>query len=301
MKRVFLSVGVLLTALAPALGQVSVEVVLPQDQFLRGESLPVAVRITNRSGQSLRLGSDEDWLTFSIESREITVVPKLGDAPVVGEFVLGSSKMATKRVDLAPYFGLTVPGRYTVTATVKIKEWNAERTSPPKSFDIIEGAKLWEQEFGVPLAAGSTNTAPEVRKYTLQQANYIRGQLRLYLRVIDLNGKVVRVTPIGPVLSFSRPEAHVDPFSNLHVLYQDNPRLFSYTAYNPDGELLLRQTYEFDRSRPRLQLNNDNKVVVLGGTRRVTSHDFPTAPQETTSAISPPKPTEDGSAESARK
>jgi hypothetical protein len=300
MKRVFLTVGVLLVALAPALGQLSVEVVLSQDQFLRGESLPVAVRITNRSGQSLRLGGDEDWLVFSIESREVGVVPKSGEAPVLGEFVLDSSKVGTKRVDLAPYFPLTTPGRYSVTATVKIKEWNAERSSPPKSFDVIEGARLWEQEFGVPPARGATNAEPEVRKYTLQQANYIRGHLRLYLRVTDLNGKVVQVTPIGPVLSFSRPEANVDPVSNLHVLYQDRPHAFSYTSYNPDGELLLRQTYEFTTSRPRLQLNPEGKVAVIGGTRRVSRNDLPPAPKEA-STSEQPKPEQGGGADPSDK
>src|SRR3981081_860084 len=100
MKNFGFALGLFAAPLLQVSAQVKVEVMQSQDQFLPGESLPTAVRITNRSGQTLRLGSEEDWLTFSIEARDGTIVPQTGDAPVTGEFTLGSSKMATKRVDL---------------------------------------------------------------------------------------------------------------------------------------------------------------------------------------------------------
>ena len=284
-----------LTLAAPALAQVTVEVVLQQEQFLRGEALPVAVRVTNRSGQSLHLGANSDWLTFSIESREEGVISKVGEVPVVGEFDLGTGRVATKRVDLAPYFALTTPGRYTVTAYLKVRAWGMDITSPAKSFDIIEGAKLWEQEFGVPLADGAAQGVPEIRKYSLQQANYIRGQLRLYLRVIESTGRVVRVVPIGVMLSFSRPEAQIDSSCNLHMLYQDRPQSFSYLVFNPNGELLLRQTYDYITSRPRLQLAEQGKIEVAGGVRRVLSSDFPPAPKEDPASVAPASQVEETS------
>src|ERR1019366_8990005 len=99
----------------------------------------------------------EDWLSFSVQSRSDSVVPRNGEVPVGGEFILESSKVATKRVDLAPYFSITRPGRYSVTAIVRIKDWNQVIPSQPRSFDIIDGAKLWEQEIGVPNADSPTN------------------------------------------------------------------------------------------------------------------------------------------------
>src|SRR5439155_9511751 len=140
---------------------------------------------------------------FSVEARESAVVAKIGEVPVRGEFVVESSQRATKHVDLAPYFALAQPGRYAIIATVRIKDWDHEITSSPKNFYVIEGTKLWEQEFGVPISAGPINAAPEVRKYILQQANYLKGELRLYLRVTDRSGaKVFRAVPIGPLLNF---------------------------------------------------------------------------------------------------
>src|SRR5262245_1460191 len=100
MKKVGLGLFLLFTLALKARAQVSIEVVQDQDQFLIGETVPTAVRITNRSGQPLHLGADNDWLTFSVASREGRLVTRSGAVPVSGEFDLGSSKRATKRVDL---------------------------------------------------------------------------------------------------------------------------------------------------------------------------------------------------------
>lgn len=278
MKNFNTILGFLLASLVQLSAQVTVEVTLEQEQFLPGEALPAAVKIRNRSGQTLHMGREADWLTFSVESesREGFVVTKSGEAPVMGEFTLESSQVATKQVDLAPYFALTRPGRYSTIATVRIKEWDGQTTSPPKAFDIINGAKLWSQDFGVPPAAGATNQPPEIRRYTLQQANYLRKQLRLYLRLTDESeSRVLKVFPIGPLVGFSQPEPRVDQRSHLHLLYQDGARTFSYTVINPDGEIIVRQTHEYIGSRPRMQTSKDGKISVVGGARRVTNKDLP--------------------------
>ena len=102
MKKAGLPLGIIALSTVCACGQVTVEVQLEQEQFLPGESLPASVRITNRSGQTLKLGATEDWLTFSIEDGNGLVLPQIGDIPVQGEFILENSKRAIKHVDLAP-------------------------------------------------------------------------------------------------------------------------------------------------------------------------------------------------------
>jgi hypothetical protein len=279
--------GLLIASLAPASAQVLVEVTQDQQQFLQGETLPVAVRVINRSGQTLHLGEETNWLTFSIESREGSVAQKLGEVPVVGGFDLESSKVAIKRVDLAPYFNLTQPGGYSILATVRISQWGREVTSPARPFTIIEGAKLWEQEVGVPGSA-TAGGVPEIRKYILQQANYLKGELRLYLRVTDSYGKVIRVLPIGPVVSFGRPETQIDKFSNLHLLYQMGPYAFSYSRFNTEGQLLERSTYDYVSNRPRLREDESGNISVTGGVRRVAASDIPPSNPDTV-ATEPPK------------
>jgi hypothetical protein len=290
MKALGAWLGFLAATLLPVAAQVTVEITQDQDQFLPSETLATAVRITNRSGRDLRLGQGEDWLSFSVQSRSDSVVPRNGEVPVGGEFILESSKVATKRVDLAPYFAINRPGRYSVTATVRIKDWNQEVTSQPRNFDIIDGARLWEQEIGVPAADSATNSTPEVRKYILQQANYLKSQLRLYVRLTDASGtKTFSVFPVGPMVSFSRPEPQVDKFSNLHLLYQDGAHSFNYTVVNPDGEVIARRTYDYVNSRPRLQPDEGGKILVTGGVRRVSPTDVPPSKPDAPGE-EPPKP-----------
>ena len=279
----------LLARLTPAMAQVKVEVALDQEQFLPGEALVASVKIRNRSGQVLHMGGDADWLTFSVEAREGFVVTKISEVPVKGEFTLESAQVATKKVDLSPYFVLTRLGHYSVTATVRIKEWNGQETSPPKGFDIINGAKLWSQDFGVPTTKTASGQAPEIRRYALVQANYLK-QLRLYFRLTDdSESKVFRLYSIGPLVGMSQPEHQVDQFSHLHVLYQNGARTFSYTVFNPDGETVVRQTYAYIGSRPRLQPDKDGTVSVIGGERRMMSNDLPVT-KKSEDEPKPPKP-----------
>jgi len=273
--KFFLTVVLWCLGTVPGLwAQVSVEVVLDQDQILPSESLMVGVRITNFSGQTLRFGTDNDWLRFSIEGKDGYFVPTAGAVPVLGEFGIESSTVATKRVDVAPYFTLTKPGRYLITAVVRLKQWEEELVTKPKGFDVIAGTELWEQDFGVPNPSGETK-APEVRKYALQQAIHLK-QMKLYVRVSDrLESRIFGCFPLGPLVSFSNPEHQIDKQSNLHVLYQTGARSFNYSVVNPDAKLIVRQTHDYSDSRPVLRADREGRIFVAGGVRRFSRDDLP--------------------------
>jgi hypothetical protein len=277
-------------AFAPCVsGQVSVDLALEQDQFLPGESLMVGVRITNFSGQTLHLGKESDWLHIGVEGRDNYVVPATADLPIEGEFDVESSKVVTRRVDVAPCFALVKPGRYTISATVKLKDWDKELVSKQKSFDIIAGTTLWEQDVGVSAPAAS-NGPPEVRKYALQQAIHLK-QMKLYVRVTDqAGGRVFRVFPIGPLISFSSPEHQIDKSSNLHVLYQTGAKSFNYSVINPDGKWVIHQTYEYSDTRPVLRMGKEGRIYVGGGNRRISSDDLPVPVDTSNNDASSAKP-----------
>jgi hypothetical protein len=270
-------------SLAPVVtAQVSVELSLDQDQFLPGESIQIGVRVTNFSGQTLRVGKDNDWLRFTIEGADNSIVSASGDVPVQGEFEVESSTVATRRVDVAPYFALNRPGHYVITATVKLKQWDKELASKSKGFNIIAGTKLWEQDFGVPNAVGQ---APEVRK-----AIHLK-QMKLYARVTDQSeSRVFRVFPIGPMVSFSKPECQIDKSSNLHVLYQTGARSFNYSVINPDGRLMVRETYEYSETRPVLRIDREGRILIGGGVRRLSSDDLPPPTDASINDAKTPKP-----------
>jgi hypothetical protein len=271
MRILLLSLSLLIVPWFHAAAQVTVEVVLDEPEFLRDESMFVKIRVVNRSGQTLKFGQAADWLTFNVQSTEGHTVEKTGSAPVTGEFSLESAQSATKTVNLMPYFGFSEPGRYTISASVKIAQWNDDFTSSPKSFHIIRGARVWDQEFGVPRKDGP----PEMRVYSLVRATGMK-QTRLYARVTNPEEtRVFRVAPLGQVVTFGSPEALVDRASQLHVLLQNGPRSFSYAVFNPEGEWVVRQTFDYTESRPALRVNDAGRVLVAGGVRRFMVTDLP--------------------------
>ncbi len=255
-----------------AAAQISVEVKTDQDEFLPGEAVLLAVKITNLSGQQLHLGADAGWLTFSVESTDGFDVVKISEVPVQGSFDLFSSQAATKLVDIGPHFEMIRTGRYKVTALLHIKDWSATITSPPKSIDVVNGAKLWSQNFGVPTTSG----VPDMREFTLEKANYLRSQLRLYLQLTDAaETRVYKVVPMGPMVSFGFPEEQIDRNSELHVLWQTGAQSFSYCVVSPVGEIVQRDTYDLFNSRPKLKVSDDGEVSVVGGVRRVPASEIP--------------------------
>ena len=264
----------MLLGILSASAQMTVELAMDQEQFLPGETIPVAVKITNRAGQPVHLGADTTWLTFSVESADGDIVTKISEVPVLGEFDVESSQMATKHVDIRPSFSLVRSGHYKVVATLHVKEWGFTLVSDPKTFDIVNGAELWTQEFGVPGANGT----PEMRKYTLQKANYLRSQIRLYVMVSDTDRtRIFKSTALGQMVSFNNPEAQVDRFSQLHVLWQTGAQTFSSYIISPEGSILSQDSYDYfpNGGRPRLAVTTTGEITVIGGTLRVKSEDIP--------------------------
>jgi hypothetical protein len=276
MKTVLSVLGCVMAMASMAVGQgVSVSLALDQEQYLPGETLLLKVRISNDSGQQLTLGQDDKWLTVVIEDSNHLVVPRQGTLPVRGEFTLESSTTGTRKVDLAPYFDLSHIGRYFVTATVNLPSWGQAISGKTVSFDIIRGNSLWEKDFGVPVNASEPGAAPELRRYSLVQTSHSR-KLGLYFRLSETRElKVIRTFQLGPMVGFGQLEPQIDRFSNLHVLYQTGGKLFVHCVINPDGILIARETYEYSETRPLLRFEDDGRISVKGGVRRVGATDLP--------------------------
>ncbi len=273
--------GVMLPAFA-VLAQISVEVSMEQEYYLAQERCLAEVRITNFSGRTLRFGAEPDWLELVVESNDGYMVAKLAPVPAAEAFEVPSSARGKRRVDLAPCFDLSRPGRYHIIALLRIPALNTEISSRPTYFHISAGVELWGQTFGVP--ASSPDQAVEVRRYALLQTND-RKRLALYVRITDESElRVHRVFPLGSLLSFGRPDAQVDRTGRLHVLFQTGAKQFGYFIIRHDGELLVRQMYQISTGRPRLRLAEGGEIRVMGGFRVKSSYDIPALPDEGTKA-----------------
>lgn len=276
MKHLVLILAGLLLA-GRLLAQVEVRVTLPQEQFLPGESIEAAVRISNLSSAKIAFGTTPDWLRFNVESTDEYIVNRIADTPESGEFSLEPSTRGTVRFDIQPLFELSRPGRYRLTATVRVSP-TEEVVSSPVFFEVFRGTRLWERAFSTPSAVAGQE--PIRRKYLLQQATHLR-DVRLYVRVTDeAELATLKVIGLGRTVSFGRPACAVDRQSHLHTLHQTGADTYSYHLISPHGVLLVRRTYEFDARRPQLRVNEAGEVAVIGGSIRRSADDVPSAPKE---------------------
>ncbi len=259
--------------------QLEIQVTLAQDQFIPGEAVEAAVRVSNFTGRKIVLGNNRTWLRFDLDSSDGRVITRLADVPETGEFSLEPSTRGTLRFDIQPQFEIAKPGRYQLTATVMTPDGN-EFTSRPTRLEVIRGTRLWERDFSV---AGPSDEPDVRRKYILQQATHLRS-LRLYLRVTDADEhEILKVINLGGIVSFNRPECRVDRASRLHILHQIDAEIYRYHRVDTDGTLLERRLHVITTRRPELRVNESGEVAVLGGERRRHSSDFPVEiPPETT-------------------
>src|SRR5580658_8460548 len=139
---------------------ITAELQIDQDQYLPDEDVQVKVRIVNRSGQPVVLGTDKQWITFDVIGEHEYVVPKLGEMQVMNPFMLSSGQAVTLQYNPTPYFGFRRVGRYRLGAIIKVPQWKQEVVCKPVAFTILEGLPLPDLgnlSVGVPPPPGVTN------------------------------------------------------------------------------------------------------------------------------------------------
>jgi hypothetical protein len=114
----------------------------------------------------------------------------------------------------------------------------------------------------------------------------------MYVQVSDESERhIFKIRAIGPMVSFSQPEAQLDRLSHLHVIYQSGARAFTYSEVNPDGDLVRQEIYDYFNTRPRLHADDNGNITVLGGGRRVKPEGMPVVqPPNEAPAPAPAKP-----------
>ena len=259
----------------PANAQVTATLEINKPQLLPRETFFVRLKIVNFSGQTLVFGEDNNWLQFQIENEVGEVIDPISEPPnVEGRFTVESSIRATKQIDLSSFYALEKAGRYKITAKLYVKQWGRLLSVNPVKFDIVNGSVLWQQMFGVPLKKGELPSQLKRRRYVLQKAKNLR-MMTLYVRVDDgPGGRVHKVSPVCPMVTFNEPVAQVDPTGNLHVLCQSGARTYNYSVLSPDGVIKIRHHYNIVGSRPRLGFR-EGKIVVVGGLKLLRPDDVP--------------------------
>jgi len=293
MKRIVVLWAILLAVLPPAFAQgvgVFATLSVEEKQLLPDEKMHLKLTVENRSWRDLKLGTTNDWLTFTVLGERNRPVAPIGADRIYieGEASVPAGESASREFNLTPYFDIRKPGHYTVKATIKIPQWQQEVAAEEASFDIVSGlplANIPDLEVGVPLLQPRGNQPPQIRRYRLEKSDALAGA-KLYVRLTDVTGsQTLRLIPLGPYFSYSEPAVKLDRFNDLHVLHQTDAKMFTSCVINTLGQMLERQTYRYTDERPTLRAEADGTVVVVGGQREISDSDLP--PPEKQAAAPP--------------
>jgi hypothetical protein len=72
-------------------------------------------------------------------------------------------------------------------------------------------------------------------------------------------------------------------------LFQTGRNTFLYFVIEPDGESIIRHTYQQAATRPHLKVEQDGRIAVAGGERKILLSDLPPAGVASTDERSAPK------------
>lgn len=241
-----------------AFGQLDVDLQLGRDQFIPHETVPLAVRMTNRAGQKLNLYGDgrRPWLDIVVlDRRGNPITPYNGVLSFqAAEIPVGRS--VARQVDLNALFPLNDLGKYTVYVVVTLPTGETVQ-SRSKVFDMNPGRTIYQQRVGL----GSVARDYRLITFTPGRSSFLYFQAEL----VD-SRRVVTTYPLGEILLQRKPEATVNKGGSLQVLYLAAPDLFVHLDINTEGKVAKRTFYKRGPSGdPRLIAFANGEVKVAGG------------------------------------
>ena len=240
-------------------GQLNVDIQLGRRQFIPHESLPVALRLTNRAGKELLLHGDgrRSWLNVVVLDRSGNpIAPYAGGVLNFQAAKVPVGRAVAKQLDLNRLFPLSRFGKYTVYVTVTLPTGETFK-SARKNFDIVNGRVIYEQRVGL----GAKSRDYRLISFAPGRNSYLYFQAEL----VD-ERRVALTYPIGEFLQNKKPQATVDKGGDLHVLYLATPDRYVHVLINSQGKVTDRKIYKHGPSGdPRLIAFADGEVKVAGG------------------------------------
>lgn len=250
-----------LLGLASSFAQVDVRIEFRRTLYLIYEPIICTVSVTNRTGKELTLQDtpQQHWFGFEITRGSGNPVPPINPSYINQPVQIGSGQTLKRSINLTPLFPLSEFGAYRVRATIYVSELKKFFTSPPLGIEITEGRLLWQETVGIPDGPGSRSIS--VLAHRLPQTSM------LYIRIEDKDAGIVYCThQLGRFIAFGRSDIELDVLNRVHILQNVAPKSFVYSVIGLNGEVLERQAYQDQGTRPVLTKLPDGSMKIAGGT-----------------------------------
>ncbi|MEK7953475.1 hypothetical protein [Luteolibacter soli] len=246
--------------LSTARAQVEVTLKMARNNFVSGESIPVAVTVTNRSGQDLVFqgNSRVGWLDLMVSNLNGVALTPIGQ-PAFGAVKIPLGQAMSRTVDLASLYPLQTAGNFSVYAVVRLpgqadNGYGSNRTV----FNVNTALPYWTQKIGL---AGKPGQGREFRVLQFNTGS----KTTLYAQVMDTRtGNAIRTHPLGEALMFRKPSVTLDNRQVMHVLYLMSPEMWGHVRVAPDGQLLGRELHKRGAGSDPVLLTSRDGIVQVG-------------------------------------
>ena len=263
-RNILLNLALVACALVSARAQVTVDIGLKRNLYVRYEPLICTVSITNASGRTLELADTarEKWFGFEITTLDGRPIPPINPDYSNEPMRIDNGQTIKRSINLAPLFPINEFGTYRISASVYSSQLGKYFPSPTLNVDITEGRKLREDFVGVPEGAGNGSN----RTFTLLAHRLSRTTV-LYLRVEDKDAGVIYcTTQLGRYLLSGTPDVKFDNANRIHILQNAAPKAFLLSVFDINGKVVKQQGYQAGADRPHLVKQPDGSIAVADGT-----------------------------------
>ncbi len=257
--------------------QLGVRLEFDRECYLKYEPVYGMITVRNYTGNTLIFGESDaketrGMLRFIVKTNKgLDASSVAGDFNPVDGLILGAGETRKIRLMLNNYLRLQRDDVYTVSVQIGHPRLSHDIRSDPASFEIASGLPVWEKTVGVP--ASNSLKQVESRHITVLLLKQKEGEL--YCLKIEDDKSVYAVSRLGPRLSGADPVCDVDALSNIHLLFQVRPRLYSYRVYDCNGTLKQDKYFVMHDSIPRLHHERElGRVSVKGGREAVKGVDY---------------------------
>lgn len=246
--------------LTTAHAQVEVNLKMGRNNYVSGESVPVALTVTNRSGQDLVFqgNSRGGWLEVVVNSLSGNPLTPLGQ-PAFGAVKIPLNQAMSRTIDLAQLYALQTAGNFSVHAIVRLPGYDSNGFGSNRlTFNMNSARPYWTQKVGLNGKAGQT------REFRVLEFNN-GSKTMLYAQVIDLRtGGALRTHPLGEVLMFRKPSVTLDNRQVMHILYLMSPEMWGHVRVAADGQLLGREMHKRGGGADPVLFTSRDGIVQVG-------------------------------------
>ena len=280
-RHCMILVGLCLGILCRGQTVIEIQAQTEDREYLLGETIRLAITVKNDSGNALRfnewddgrvycriegpddrlVGGDEDHMqTRRVEKdgREVEQTRmNLGQG-----LVLPPGAQQRNVVIINQLYQMSKPGHYRIQACLNHRRLTQEFRSKPFLISIKGGQEVLTKNIGLP----ADDDGPIVtRQCALVDFHYRRMQMYC-LRISD-ERFIYAVRRLTKHIKGDRPQLIADARSQIHILIQTEPKLFTYWIYDLEGKLKQIVNYRVVKeSIPFLHRDPDiGRVMVVGG------------------------------------